>query len=75
MKHILFGFVLLAVLVPARTTDGADKSADGWITLFDGSSLDGWKAGENKDSWKLKNGILICNGERSHFLRSKTCTD
>lgn len=39
-----------------------------WISLFDGHSLDGWKASENVDSWKIKDGTLSTAGERSHLF-------
>lgn len=49
---------------------GMVRAADdeGWITLFDGSSLDGWKASENTDAWSLADGILTANGKRSHLF-------
>jgi hypothetical protein len=39
-----------------------------WISLFDGQSLHGWKASENTESWKIKEGTLITAGERSHLF-------
>jgi hypothetical protein len=41
---------------------------DGWKTLFDGKSLKGWKASENKDSWSVEDGAIKVNGERSHLF-------
>jgi hypothetical protein len=41
---------------------------DGWITLFDGTSLENWKASENKSTFKLEDGIIVCNGKRSHLF-------
>ncbi len=41
---------------------------DGWVSLFDGKSFDGWKASENRDTWKIENGQLICHGPRSHLF-------
>lgn len=65
-------FTLSAIALLALATDAGSaaepKNKDGWITLFDGSSLDGWKASEHKDSWTLKDGILTCHGERSHLF-------
>src|SRR5262249_40396500 len=48
----------------------ADKKpdADGFETLFDGKSLDGWKkATENPDSIQLKDGAIVANGPRCHL--------
>ena len=47
---------------------GSASAADGWISLFDGSSLDGWKINENPDTWKLEDGVLTCQGDRSHIF-------
>jgi len=41
---------------------------DGWRTIFDGKSMTGWKASENKDSWKVEDGALVCHGPRSHLF-------
>ncbi len=38
------------------------------MSIFDGETLDGWKANENIDSWKVKDGCLVCYGERSHLF-------
>ncbi len=41
---------------------------DGWVKMFDGKSLDGWKANENADSWSVKDGMIACHGQRSHLF-------
>lgn len=46
----------------------AEPDKDGFVTLFDGKSLDGWKINERPESWKLKNGEIIANGDRSHLF-------
>ena len=40
----------------------------GWVCLFDGKTFNGWRAGENVDSWKIENGALVCHGPRSHLF-------
>src|SRR3972149_9580817 len=44
------------------------KKSDGWQSLFDGKSLDGWKASENKGTWTVRDGMLVTHGERSHLF-------
>jgi hypothetical protein len=39
----------------------------GWVSLFDGKSLDGWTASENKASCRVEDGLLLIGGERSHL--------
>ena len=41
---------------------------DGWAPLFDGRSLDGWKAGENGSSFKVEDGQIVADGPRSHLF-------
>ncbi|MBC8165644.1 MAG: DUF1080 domain-containing protein, partial [Bryobacteraceae bacterium] len=41
---------------------------NGWIDLFDGHSLKGWRPSENKASWRVKDGQLSCDGPRSHLF-------
>jgi hypothetical protein len=36
--------------------------------MFDGKTLDGWKANENPDSWKVVDGAIVGNGPRSHLF-------
>jgi hypothetical protein len=49
----------------ALTLRGAQ---DGWVNLFDGRSLEGWRASENKGTWTVKNGLLTADGGRSHLF-------
>jgi hypothetical protein len=58
--------VAMTMVVAATSRVSADE--DGWQTLFDGSSLDGWKINENRGSWKLEDGMLIAHGDRSHIF-------
>ena len=72
MKRIAPLLLLLAgglTVLPALTAADAAKpeaDKDGFYTLFDGKSLDGWKVNENPDCFKVENGTLIVNGDRSH---------
>ncbi|MCK4749538.1 MAG: DUF1080 domain-containing protein, partial [Bacteroidales bacterium] len=44
------------------------KSSEEWITLFDGETLEGWKASENTDSWRIEDGAIVTAGPRSHLF-------
>jgi len=49
--------------------ESAAKSANGWISLFDGKTLDGWKANEVPESWVVKDGTIVTQGgQRSHLF-------
>ena len=56
---------LLLALGPAAGVRAAD---DGWISLFDGKSLSGWKASEHAASWKVADGSIEAGGPRSHLF-------
>lgn len=61
--------IFLLVLVTGVLADDSKESKDdGWKTIFDGKSFQGWKASENKKSWMIEEGALVCNGPRSHLF-------
>ena len=55
---------------PAGAQAGAkpQADADGFYTLFNGKSLDGWKPNENPQAFKVEDGRLVVNGERAHLF-------
>ena len=59
-----------AVLALATTVHAADKPGR-WIKMFDGKTLNGWKANERPESWSVKNGAIVGDGEASHLFYMK----
>jgi hypothetical protein len=45
---------------------------DGWIPLFDGKTLDGWKVGENAATFSVADGAIVVNGPRAHLYYAGT---
>ena len=43
-------------------------AGDGWVPLFNGRDLEGWRASEHKDTWKVVGGQLSAGGARSHLF-------
>jgi hypothetical protein len=43
-------------------------SAQEWEKLFDGKTLDGWKANESAASFRIQDGMVACDGPRSHLF-------
>jgi hypothetical protein len=41
---------------------------DGWISLFDGGTLAGWRAAENPASFKVVDGSIAADGPRAHLF-------
>lgn len=62
MRHI-------AALLTALTLAGSTLAAEpAWITLFDGKTLDGWKASENPGCFTVEDGAIKVFGPRSHLF-------
>ncbi len=57
--HALFAALLLHLTLIAA--DKPDK--DGWISLFDGKTLNGWKATGGEGSFKVEDGAIVANGQ------------
>jgi len=60
--------LLLAALAAFALSAFAADSNDGWISLFDGKSLDGWKASDKPGTFSVENGEIVIHGERSHLF-------
>ena len=58
---------LLALVISVSSLTAAAKEP-GWASIFDGKSMKGWKANENKETWKFEDGKLVCHGPRSHLF-------
>lgn len=56
------------IVVVADPIRADDRNKGEWIEMFDGKSMDGWKVGENSDSWKVEDGCLVCKGPRAHLF-------
>lgn len=66
MKRILGAMLVGIVLGGCQTTHTAEN--EGWISLFDGKTLNGWTASENKDTFKVQDGMIVASGPRSHLF-------
>lgn len=72
MKRYIFIWIPLIFLMNCQSRE---NQADGWISLFDGTSMDGWTANENTDTWKIEEGVLVCQGQRSHLFYTGEVND
>ncbi len=62
MKKSLLVCVLVALVC------GPLLAEDGWVSIFNGEDLTGWRASENEGVFTVKDGILIVHGKRSHLF-------
>jgi len=66
-------FLTTALWLGAGT---AAAGEGGWISMFDGKTLDGWKANERPENWTVEDGCIVGRGERSHlFWMKRKCRD
>ncbi|MDR3726938.1 MAG: DUF1080 domain-containing protein [Terracidiphilus sp.] len=64
---------LLALLLAAPAAGSLfGEDAGGWIPLFDGHSLNGWKANEHADAFKVEDGQIVAHGGRAHLFYTGT---
>ena len=67
---------LIASLALLTAFASASPAGGGWITMFDGRSLEGWKAAERPANWSVEDGMIVGRGERSHlFFMTERCRD
>ncbi len=60
--------ILAAFTLVAGSLMAQEKDKDGFISLFDGKSLAGWKVNESPDSFSVKDGTIIAHGPRAHLF-------
>lgn len=66
---MVFATAILASLSTRASAEATEAKGqnpapdkDGYVSLFDGKSLDGWKIGANADSWKVEDGHIVVHG-------------
>lgn len=66
MRNILF-FIAVVFFFCSWNTMLPGKNK-GWISLFDGKTLSGWKAGKNASTFSVENGTIAVHGETAHLF-------
>jgi Domain of Unknown Function (DUF1080) len=59
--------ILITMAICALTLAAADQNG-GWVKMFNGKNLDGWKANEHPESWKVQDGLIVGHGPASHLF-------
>ena len=66
MKRLLLTIATSAALTASIC---AADTEEGFVSIFDGKSLEGWKTStENTTAWKVVDGAIVANGNRSHLF-------
>jgi hypothetical protein len=68
MRLLALSLIVSSFATIDPSTARAEEEEDGWVTLFDGETLKGWKVNENEETWKVVDGAIVCHGERSHLF-------
>lgn len=67
-KNILFLTTILILGACSSRNKAQHSGSGGWINLFDGKSLKGWRASENPETFKADNGSIVVAGPRAHLF-------
>src|SRR5262245_27031643 len=67
MVRTLAGAVLVLGLAVGVAATAAEEG-EGWVTIFDGKDMTGWKINEHPETWKIEDGALVAHGPRSHIF-------
>src|SRR5947207_899463 len=65
---ILGFFVVSGFLLGTAPADEPKPNKDGFVSLFDGKDLDGWKIGGPEESWSVKDGQIVVHGKGPSHL-------
>jgi hypothetical protein len=71
MKHfsILLALAFCAILALSTSSPaGGDKPPEGFVSIFNGKDLTGWKATGKMDVWGAENGIMYVSGGGGGWL-------
>lgn len=62
--NLIAAFVVITVMGSAVS----DTKQDGWISIFDGKTLNGWKVGQNAGSFSVVDGAIQVAGPTAHLF-------
>jgi hypothetical protein len=70
LVSLLLGLGLFTAASAAQddAKQGPKDDEQGYVSLTDGKTFDGWKASENEDTWSIKDGAFVAHGPRSHLF-------
>jgi hypothetical protein len=79
MKRISTLLLVLGILAAVQSVASAQLTDamknDGWISIFDGKTLDGWKMnatpGDRFGEFKVENGLIVGHGNMNHLYYMK----
>jgi len=64
----LISLAAMSVCVILCGCQSSQQKGSGWYDLFDGKTLDGWRASDNKNTFSVQDGMILVKGDRSHLF-------
>ena len=64
----IFFLICIILIACSSEKNNTTTSTDGWISLFDGKTLNNWKASENPSTFRADSGMIIVHGPRAHLF-------
>jgi hypothetical protein len=69
MKKVLVMGVGLSLLLGSCVWAAEEsKTEEGFVSLFNGKDLDGWKVGKNAKTFMVEDGMIVVNGVVAHLF-------
>lgn len=65
MKYFI-GCFFIAIALSCQAQ--AQSPKNGWVSLFDGTSLKGWKVGDNAETFSVKDSMIVVHGNTAHLF-------
>ena len=60
-------YAIASVQAAEPNTLTPEQKAAGWQLLFDGKTLEGWKASDQPGTFSVQDGAILVHGPRSHL--------
>lgn len=67
MKRIIY-FIAIVGILCSCAANKQNASGGGWVSLFDGKSLNSWKVGANAETFTMENGTIVAHGNTAHLF-------
>jgi hypothetical protein len=68
MKTVARLAVMSLGILACSSAMSASKADDGWISLFDGQTLTGWRVNEKPQTFSVANGEIVVHGPTAHLF-------
>ncbi|GAA4312558.1 DUF1080 domain-containing protein [Mucilaginibacter gynuensis] len=73
MKRLIAPVAIALMLLSCSSIK--KQHSDGWISLFDGKTLNGWKKNQNPQTFSVENGAIKVAGPISHLFYAGSVND